>query len=128
MPQPDRYTVRRNDCGASPGPRITLCLGRIFADPVGYLAVLIEGPHQDNLRGNNVSFVAALEGLKQPVLGVSKPCRNHVESWKVWVVFKVHNRRVLRNLGQRKSQRVSFLARVYPWSAAQASGHRPFRE
>ncbi|MFY9989950.1 MAG: hypothetical protein WAL40_02770, partial [Rhodoplanes sp.] len=97
--QPDRRTIPPQRLRRVAGSGNYFCLGRIFSDPVRYFAVLVEGAHQDDLRGNNFGFVAALEGLKQPIFGVSKPSRNRVESWKVWMVFKVHNRRILRNLG-----------------------------
>jgi len=73
---------------ASAGSR--LALGHIFADPAHHLAVLVKGPHQDQLRGNNFGLIAALEGLKQSFFGVSKPRRNHVEPWEVRVIFNAH--------------------------------------
>ena len=56
-----------------------LSLGQILADPIRYLAILVEGPHEIEFRGNNLSFVAAFEGLQQLLFGVSKPCGSHVE-------------------------------------------------
>ena len=67
-----------------------LSLGQILADPIRYLAILVEGPHEIEFRGNNLSFVAAFEGLQQLLFGVSKPCGSHVESWEVRVIYYVH--------------------------------------
>src|SRR5262249_53970974 len=69
-------------------------LSNIFIDPVRHFAVFVERSHQGNLCRSNFSFVAALEGAKQPVFRVSQCCRDHVESRKVRLIFDAHDRRV----------------------------------
>ena len=90
--------------GVDPSPgclwrirRSSSCVLQTFADATRHFPIIIEGPHQGNLRGDNFLLVAALEGPKQFLLGISQHRRDHVEPWKIGVIFNVHNRRVPRN-------------------------------